>query len=59
MEVYRRLEPEWRRAMFRFLAGQGYLIHKMVDDCDYRGEILTEEDVSRWRHFDIFCVPSV
>lgn len=59
IEVYRRLEPERRRAMFRFLAGHGYIIHKMVDDGDYRGEILTEQDVTRWRHFDIFCVPSV
>jgi FkbM family methyltransferase len=57
VEVYRRLEEERRRAMFRFIAGYGYAIYKMADDCNYQGEALTEQDLSRWRHFDIFCVP--
>lgn len=58
IEVYRRLEPDRRREMFRFLAGYGYVIHKMTDDCNYQGEILTENDANRWRHYDIFCVPA-
>jgi FkbM family methyltransferase len=56
VEVYRKLEEQQRRALYRFIAGCGYTVHKITGE-DYFGEILQESDLSKWRHFDIFCTP--
>ncbi len=58
MEVYRKLDDAQRRALYRAIAGHGYTIHKIAEDGSYFGEILAEQDVSKWRHFDIFCAPA-
>jgi len=57
VEVYRKLDDAQRRALFRRIAGYGYLVRRIPNDGDYFGEILAEEDMSKWRHFDVFCVP--
>ena len=59
LEVYRRLEDAQRRELYGALIAYGYTVHKANDagpSC--RGERLTENDLSRWRHFDVFCVPA-
>jgi FkbM family methyltransferase len=57
VEVYRKLDDAQRRALYRSIAAYGYTIHKIPDDGSYRGEILAEQDLGKWRHFDIFCAP--
>jgi FkbM family methyltransferase len=58
VEVYRKLDDQQRRTLYRSIAGFGYVIHKIADDGGYFGEILAEQDLSKWRHFDIFCAPN-
>jgi len=58
VEVYRKLDDRQRRALYRSIAAFGYKIHKIADDGDYFGEMLAEGDLSKWRHFDIFCAPA-
>ena len=58
VEVYRKLDDQQRRALYRSVATNGYAIHKIAENGSYRGEILAEHDLSKWRHFDIFCVPN-
>ena len=58
LEVYRKLDDPQRRALYRSIAGYGYQIHKIPEDGGYWGEILAEQDLSKWRHFDIFCAPN-
>jgi FkbM family methyltransferase len=55
VEVYRKLDDQQRRALYRSIAGYGYAIHKIDEDGGYFGEILAEQDLNKWRHFDIFC----
>jgi FkbM family methyltransferase len=57
LEVYRKLNEAQRGELYRSVAGYGYVVRKIVDDGDYFGEILTERDMNRWRHFDVFCAP--
>ena len=59
VEVYRKLDDAQRRALYRSISAHRYVIHKIADDGNYFGETLTEQDMSKWRHFDIFCVPDV
>jgi FkbM family methyltransferase len=58
VEVYRKLDDPQRRALYRSIVGYGYVIHKIAENGSYRGEILAEHDLSKWRHFDIFCAPN-
>jgi FkbM family methyltransferase len=58
VEVYGKLDDPQRRALYRSIAGYGYAIHKIADDGGYFGEILAEQDLGKWRHFDIFCAPA-
>jgi FkbM family methyltransferase len=58
VEVYRKLDDAQRRALYRSIAGFGYIVHKIDDDGSYFGEILSERDMNKWRHFDVFCVPA-
>ena len=57
VEVFKWTSRENRVALFRFLTDRGFAIHRVLDESHYRGEILEEADVMRWRHFDVFCVP--
>ena len=57
VEVYRKLDDSQRRALHRSIAAYGYKIHKIAENGNYFGEILAEQDLSKWRHFDIFCEP--
>lgn len=56
-EVYRKSEDAQRRELYRSISKLGYVIHKIVDDENYLGATLAEQDMSNWPHFDIFCVP--
>lgn len=57
VEVYRKLDDAQRRALFRTIAELGYAVRKIASEGDYFGEMLGEQDMSNWRHFDVFCVP--
>jgi FkbM family methyltransferase len=56
-EVLRHLPPDRRQAFFDFLAGLGYVVHRMASDCDYPGTPLRPADLREDVTFDIFCVP--
>jgi FkbM family methyltransferase len=58
VEVYRKLDDQQRRSLYQTITGFRYVVHKITDDGTYRGEILTEQELSKWRHFDIFCAPA-
>jgi FkbM family methyltransferase len=58
VEVYRKLDDTQRRELFRLIAAHGYAIHKITDNGYEMGETLAEQDLSKWRHFDIFCMPA-
>jgi hypothetical protein len=57
LEVYRKLDETRRQALYCSIAGYGYVVRKIADDGNYFGEILTERDMNKWRHFDVFCAP--
>jgi len=57
VEVYRKLDDKQRRALFQSIAALRYVVRKIANDGDYFGEILAEQDMIKWRHFDVFCVP--
>ena len=57
VEVYGKLNDAQRRELHRQISAHGYAIHKIADGGYEMGEKLAEQDLSKWRHFDIFCVP--
>lgn len=57
-EVFKWINREMRVDLFRFLTGHHYCIHRVASNANYKGEILNEGDMMRWKHFDIFCIPT-
>jgi FkbM family methyltransferase len=58
VEVYTHLNREQRRALHRSITSLGYTIRRIIDNSHYWGEVLGENDLGKWRSFDIFCVPN-
>jgi FkbM family methyltransferase len=59
LEVYRKLNESQRQALYRSIAGYGYVVRRIADEGNYFGKILTEQDMNQWPHFDVFCAPSI
>ncbi|MEO8256451.1 MAG: FkbM family methyltransferase [Acidobacteriota bacterium] len=57
-EIYKHLPHDQRAAYFDELRGFGYRLFKWEDDRTYRGQELGRDDLSRWKHFDVFAVPA-
>lgn len=57
-EVYRHTSSAQREALFEFFARRGYRVHRVAGEADYRGDVLTRSEMTRWRHFDVFCAPA-
>jgi FkbM family methyltransferase len=55
-EIYRHLPAAERIEYFRDLRRLGYRIFK-CEEYAFRGEELGPQDLSRWKHFDVFAVP--
>jgi FkbM family methyltransferase len=58
IEMYRKLNPDQRSSLYRAVSGLGYRLHRIASEANYEGEPVSESTLSRWRHFDAFCVPS-
>jgi FkbM family methyltransferase len=56
-EVYKHTNQHQREELYRFFAEHQYAVHRTESESCYRGQLLGESDLMRWRHFDIFCTP--
>lgn len=56
-EIYQHSPPEERRGYYRDLRDLGYAIHKFESDREYAGAPLSEDDMVKWEHFDVFAIP--
>jgi FkbM family methyltransferase len=57
-EIFKKTSRPYREKMYRFLVNLGYEIYRVENEANYRGVVLREQDLSKWRHYDVFCVPS-
>jgi FkbM family methyltransferase len=56
-EIYKHMPAAEREGYFADLRGLGYRLFK-CGDVEYRGEELRDaNDLSKWRHFDVFAAP--
>ena len=56
-EIYTHLSPDQRTGYYDDLRGLGYRVFKCEEAGEYRGQELSRDDLSRWKHFDVFAVP--
>ncbi len=56
-EVFRKLVPEERYALYNFLVGERYQLHRFREGSDSQGNLLGRDDMLREKHFDILAVP--
>lgn len=58
VEVYKHTDLVYRLKLFRFLKTRNYNIFLFNDSSDYKGQLITENDLMKWVHYDIFAVPA-
>ena len=56
-EVFKGTSGEQRAELLRLLESCGYAVHKLESEENYLGPRLGVSDLTRWPHFDVFCVP--
>lgn len=56
-EVYKHTDQLQREELHQFFAGHRYAVHRVESESCYSGQLLSETDMMKWRHFDIFCTP--
>lgn len=57
-EIFKHTDKAYRETMYSFLSDRKYLIYKVKNDNDYKGEKLKKTDMMSWKHYDIFCAPT-
>ncbi|HKX45959.1 MAG TPA: FkbM family methyltransferase, partial [Planctomycetota bacterium] len=57
-EVFKHTDARQRAAFHALLESLGYRVHRVESESRLQGEPLAAEDMTRWKHFDVFCVPS-
>ena len=57
-EVFIHTSYEQRLEMHRILKDMGYTIYKFDSENIYKGEAIDETKLMKWKHYDIFCIPS-
>lgn len=57
-EVFKKTSPEQRRNLLQFLKGHGYSVYLIESDSNYLGELVNDNNLTKWPHYDIFCVPA-
>ncbi len=56
-EVFKNTNSEQRQELYNEVTSHGYEVYRVESDSNYRGEPVGKDDLTRWRHFDIFCIP--
>ena len=56
-EIYKHLNFEKRARLFDLLVGWDYDIFRIESESNYMGEKVTKENLTKWRHYDVFCLP--
>jgi FkbM family methyltransferase len=56
-EVFKMTNAEQRRNLLKFLKDHEYRVHLIESDLNYLGDLVTDENLMKWLHYDIFCVP--
>ena len=57
-EMYKKSNAAQRAALYHTIADHGYELFKVESEADYRGQKLSDGDLMKWSHFDVFCVPT-
>jgi len=56
-EIYKHLTEERRITYYHELLKLGYRVHRWESDENYYGQVLSDVDMTKWDHFDVFAVP--
>jgi FkbM family methyltransferase len=57
VEVFKHSDLNYRRRLYNFLKGFDYEIHLFGSTLAYKSQLVTEDDLMKWKHYDLFAVP--
>ena len=53
----RKSVPGYRLRLYDFLQRHGYEVYRIAGDENYRGDLVTAQNLMHWNVYDVFCVP--
>ncbi len=57
VEIYKHTDLDYRTKLFSFLKTRGYDIYQYNESTYEKGQSITENDLMKWVHYDIFAEP--
>lgn len=55
VEVFKHSDLIYRKRLYHFLKNHNYRIFYFGGVSDYRGQLISEEDLMKWKHYDMFA----
>jgi FkbM family methyltransferase len=50
--------PGYRQQLYRYLVDHQYAVYRVDGDDNYFGDLITPENLTSWRSYDVCCVPA-
>lgn len=57
VEVFKHTDINYRRKLFAFLKRFSYNVHLFGGQTNYKGQVVNEDDLMKWKHYDLFATP--
>lgn len=58
IEIFKDTSSSYREEMYQLISSLNYQIYKVNSDIDLRGDKVESDDLIKWKHYDIFCIPT-
>lgn len=58
VEVFKKSELPYRLRLYKFLKRHGYTVYHTPDAYHYKGEMISEDNLMKWQHYDVFAEPN-
>jgi FkbM family methyltransferase len=57
VEVFKHSDLNYRKRLYKFLKNFNYEINLFGGNADYKSQPVAEEDLMKWKHYDLFATP--
>ena len=58
VKMYKHTDLSYRKRLYAFLKKLNYKVHLFGGTENYIGQLITENDLMKWKHYDLFAVPA-
>jgi FkbM family methyltransferase len=57
VEVFKHSDFPYRKRLYNFLKKYNYVAYLFGSTTEYKGQLVMEDDLMKWKHYDLFAIP--